>query len=604
MFKFLRSNAKFFYWIIAATFIAFIFVAWGMDVAGSRSGPQRGDTIGSVDGEKISTLAYERTVQELQAGMRRNNPDRVLTANQTAMVRDQAWDQLVREQIMLAEVRRLGLRVSDEEILRIFRETPPPEVLAAFADSTGQPDLEAYYAALGRQDVGINWPQVEAWVRQSVPRQKLAQLVTAGVTVNEMEIRELYRQQTGRGVVEYMGLALPELAASYEPDDAAVQAYYAAHAGEYRQTARGRAKVAVWDIEPSAADFAEVRALVLEIRDEIASGAKTFVEAAAIYSEDGSASNGGDLGFIDRNRMVAPFSEAAFSLPVGQLSEPVQTPFGFHLIEVLEQEFADGAVARVRARHILLRVSPGEASREDVYERAAAFRERATAENFVTLAEADTSCTLLSPQSVGEGRDLTGLQQSGAGSRFVFRAAAGDISPLYYTDEQVYVVLAEGVEPAGPQPLEAVRSQVVLALKRERQKEEASARLAPAVARVRAGEEMAAVAADLGLLHAVSDTLMATSNVPEAGYATAFNLVALEAKVGELVPEVATSRGVFALRILWQAEFDEADYAANRPQYRQALLQRKQSQALEAWFQARIAEAEIEDWRDDVLAGA
>ena len=51
MFKFLRSNAKFFYWVIAATFIAFIFVAWGMDVAGSGSGPNRGSTVvGSVNG--------------------------------------------------------------------------------------------------------------------------------------------------------------------------------------------------------------------------------------------------------------------------------------------------------------------------------------------------------------------------------------------------------------------------------------------------------------------------------------------------------------------------------------------------------------------------
>lgn len=604
MFKFLRSNAKFFYWIIAATFIAFIFVAWGMDVAGGRSASRRGNAVGAVNGVEISAMRYERAVQDLQANMRRNNPDRPLTANQVAMAQDQAWDQLVREQIMLDEIQRLGLRVTDEEVLRIFRETPPPEVLAAFADSTGKPNLQQYYAALGRQDVGINWPQVEAWVRQSVPRQKLAQMITAGVAVSEDEIRETYRQQTGRAVVEYMGVGLADLAADFAPDEATVQAYYEAHRSEYHQEARGLAKVAVWDKLPSESDFTEVRELAQEIRGEITSGAKTFAEAAGIYSDDGSASSGGDLGTFDRNRMVAPFSEAAFALPVGQISEPIQTQFGYHLIEVLDQELENGQVARVHARHILLRVSPSESTREAVYERAAEFRRQATAQNFLTLADQDTTCRLVSPTPFFAGRDFAGVPQSAAGSRFAFRAEPGQISPVFETDEQVYVVLAEGREPAGPQPLERVRSQVVAALKRERQKQDAVVRLAPAVSEVQLGRPMAAVAQAQGLIYAVSDTITANSNIADVGYATPFNQIALEAAIGRLVPEIQTNRGVFALRVLWRSELDEAAYAGIRDQLRQALLQRKQSQVLETWFEERVAKAEIKDWRDDLVAGA
>jgi hypothetical protein len=227
----------------------------------------------------------------------------------------------------------------------------------------------------------------------------------------------------------------------------------------------------------------------------------------------------------------------------------------------------------------------------------------ATPQNFLSLAGEDTTCMVLTPRPFIEGRDIPGLSQSSSGSRFVFRASPGDISPLLYTDQHVYVVMAEGVEPAGVQPLDKVRGQIELALKRERQLAEARSRLSPAVGRVQLGEDMATVAEELELKHAVSDTLNATSNIPDIGYATPFNLVALEAEVGQFVPEVVTDRGAFALRVLWQKPFDEQDYAARRDRLRAALLQQKQSQVLEAWFQARIDEAKIKDYRDDLSAG-
>lgn len=605
MFKFLRSNAKFFYWIIAATFIAFIFVAWGMDVAGSGGGGGRNRgaaVVGQVNGVDIPAQRYEMAVRQLQANMTQNNPDRALNQNQVALTREQAWEQMIREVILREELARRDIVVTDGEVRRIFAESPPPEILQAFTDENGVPDMQAYRAAL-TNGTGFNWVEVENWIRESVPRQKLVQMITAGAVVSETEVRETYLRQSGRAVAEYMGLALSDLASDFTADESAVQSYYAARPGEFAQAPQGLAKVAAWEIEPSASDFEEVRALALEVKGEIEDGTYTFEDAAAIYSEDGSASSGGDLGTFDRNRMVAPFTEAAFALPVGQISDPVQTQFGFHLIEVLEQEEENDEVARIHARHILLRVTPSDETRDVLYDRIEAFRNVATPQNFLSVAGEDTTCIVLTPRPFIEGRDIPGLSQSSAGSRFVFRASAGDISPLLYTDVHVYVVMAEGVEPAGVQPLDKVRGQIELALKRERQLTEARSRLSPAVGRVQLGEDMATVAEELELKHAVSDTLNATSNIPDIGYATPFNLVALEAEVGQLVPEVVTDRGVFALRVLWQKPFDEQEYTARRNRLRAALLQQKQSQVLEAWFQARIDAAKIKDYRDELAAG-
>jgi parvulin-like peptidyl-prolyl isomerase len=599
MFKFLRSNAKFFYWIIAGTFIAFIFVAWGMDVAGSRGMRQGTTSVGAVNGVEISGFAYDRAVREMQASMRSNAPDQPITANQAAIAQEQAWEQLVRERLMLEEIERLGLGVTDEEILQIFRESPPPEILQAFVGEDGVPDMQAYYAALGNPASGIDWRQVEQYVRQSVPRQKLAQILTAGVTVSEDAVRDLYLRQAGRVVAEYMGLALNDMAEDYEPTEAEIEAYYNQNAGQYQQGELGKAKVAAWEVTASEADDREALELAQEIKQSIEAGEQSFADAAAIYSEDATATSGGDLGTFDRNRMVEPFTDAAFSLPVGEISEPVRTEFGFHLIEVLEREEEDGEVARVHARHILLKVEPSAETRDDLFDRVGEFRAAVKPGTFLTLAGDDPDCEILTPRPFLEGRDVPGLAQSAAGGRFVFRAEAGEISPVFSTDRHIYVVLAEGVEPAGPRPLDEVRGQVRLALQRERQREEAIAQLSPAVGRVQMGESMADVASELGLIHAVTDTISANANVPDIGYATPFNVVALQADEGQLVPEVITNRGVFALKVLWKKPLDEQDWAARRDQLRDLLLGQKQNQALEAWFEARKEEANIEDWRDD-----
>jgi hypothetical protein len=92
-------------------------------------------------------------------------------------------------------------------------------------------------------------------------------------------------------------------------------------------------------IDPDAArSEAEALALAQELRNRILNG-EDFATLAMAYSDDTTnASSGGDLGWFGRGRMAAPFEEAAFSLPLNQVSEPIKTEFGYHLIEVLEKD--------------------------------------------------------------------------------------------------------------------------------------------------------------------------------------------------------------------------------------------------------------------------
>lgn len=90
--------------------------------------------------------------------------------------------------------------------------------------------------------------------------------------------------------------------------------------------------------DASREEVRQVKGKLLEIREKIISG-MPFEEAADRYSEDPSVkSNHGDLGFFKKSDMVSEFAEAAFKLEPGEISEPVRTPFGFHLIELVEFE--------------------------------------------------------------------------------------------------------------------------------------------------------------------------------------------------------------------------------------------------------------------------
>lgn len=106
------------------------------------------------------------------------------------------------------------------------------------------------------------------------------------------------------------------------------------------------------------------RAKILEIQVQIKSGAD-FATLAKQFSQDGSAAQGGDLGFFERGKMVAPFEEAAFKLGKGQVSDVVESEFGFHLIKVEDvKKKRDGTVTAVRARHILIKLINPETALE------------------------------------------------------------------------------------------------------------------------------------------------------------------------------------------------------------------------------------------------
>nr|MEE4266476.1 peptidylprolyl isomerase [Candidatus Krumholzibacteria bacterium] len=600
MFKLLRSKAKFLYWFIAISFILFMGLT-DMGGQGCQGALQQGaavGAIGSVNGEDILSAEYDQYYRSILNQMRQQSRTRDLNPNQYANAAEQAWNGLVRSRIMEEAMADLKITVSDEELLARFQDNPPAQVLANFRNQeTGAIEMDAYYRAL--QDPGVDWSGIEAFVRNLMKSEKLQERLTGDVTVTEDEVREEFLNQTGRATAEYVGVLFTNLKDEYTPSEDEITAWYSAHPEDYVQPAKVRANVVRYAKEPSEADYAEILAFANEIREEILSGTITFEAAALEYSDDGSASRGGDLGTFDRNRMVAPFTAAAFSLEEGTLSEPVKTQFGYHLIEVTERHMDEetNEVFQVTARHILLKVSPSNDTLTMISEAAQAFVDRVDGSTFVSTAQAE-GLDLLSPVPFIEGRDIPGLSFSLSGSVWAHAAKPGDVSRVFETDDYFYIVQVDSHLPAGTAPLDEVRSQVTQAVIRDHNKMRGLELLNPVVGQVQMGTSLAEAAEGNDLLtYAQTDTFGVNDNVLNVGYGTEFNKLAINGQVGTLIPEVTTQRGVFALIPTWIKPLDEAEFASRQAGLQEALLARKQAEYMEEWLSTKEAAAKIEDYR-------
>ena len=93
---------------------------------------------------------------------------------------------------------------------------------------------------------------------------------------------------------------------------------------------------------------AEARRKLLELKQRLDNKAATFEELAKLYSNDFSAAKGGDLGWIYPGDTVPEFERAMDALPIGQVSEPIESPFGYHLILVTERKSDDVSQERQR----------------------------------------------------------------------------------------------------------------------------------------------------------------------------------------------------------------------------------------------------------------
>lgn len=316
MLKAMRRRARRILWIIIIP-LSIVFILYFSGVERIK----RGNIAASVNGKEITGKAYHQELQRLYREMRERMGDefneeivKILNLEGTAV------NNLIRRELLLQEVKRERIRVSNQELREEIKSYP------AFQKG-GKFDKETYFTLLDW--LGYTPQKFEEEMRKDISITKLRNTVLDGVKISEEEIRDEYLKENEEIEIEYL-LVKPAEAVKIEEGE--VAEYYREHREDYRIPEKIRARHILIKEEREKA-----REKIKEIKKKLKAG-EDFAKLAKEVSQCPSKEKGGELGFFKKGDMVEEFEKIAFGLKKGQISHPVRSRFGYHIIKLEERE--------------------------------------------------------------------------------------------------------------------------------------------------------------------------------------------------------------------------------------------------------------------------
>lgn len=357
-------NSKWLGWLIVGI-ISVPFALWGI---GSYFGVGEDAYVAKVNGVEISAREYERAYYQQRNAMAQQFGGRLPPAlAEAGFIKTQTVEQLVTQQLLLQKITGEGYRVADSSLRDMIVNNPQFQIDGNFSK-------EAYDRQL--RSLGMGPQQYEENLRQALALEQMrngvvatsfrtaeenaaieklraqtrsAKVLTFDVAkfssdepVDETQIEEHFKANAARYFhpeavkLEYLELDQAALARDAQMDEAQLRRLYDEQRSAYSTPEKRYARHILIKTASDAdeATMAEKRQQLEALRERIVAG-EAFEDLAREYSEDpGSAKEGGDLGLVQPGVMVKPFEEALFDLQEGELSAPVKTTFGFHLIKL------------------------------------------------------------------------------------------------------------------------------------------------------------------------------------------------------------------------------------------------------------------------------
>ena len=532
---------------------------------------------------------------------------KTLTLDQQRRIEDDTFNQMVTDILLNQEYKKRGISVSDAEIQAAALSSPPQQLMQSpDLQTEGQFDFEKYRrfitSPVAKQQ-GILY-QLEAYYRDEIPKRKLFEAIAGPVYVPDAQLWRAYQDAHDSAQVSYVDFdpsTIPDSAVHIS--DAEIKTYFESHKKALGDRP-GRAVVSLVSIPRTitAADTAAARAKADSIRAEITRGGKFEDVAKRESADSGSAAKGGDLGKVGKGAFVKPFEDVAYALKPGELSQPVLSPFGFHIIRVDEHK-GDS----IKVHHILVRIAQSDSSAAVTDRRADSL---AKAANLDKPAEFDSVAHALSLK-VGHAvaTESDALTWDGhyvpGGSAWVFGGAkVGETSDLIDADDAYYLVRIDSLTPGGKASLEASRDDIRRELVRTKKLDMLMPKAKALVTAVHAGQSLEAAAQSAGLKVEKSPMFARTTQVPALGQTTEAIGAAFGAPIGAVAPPVKGQNDVIVLRVDKRTEADRAAFEKQKKEQRDQMVQRVRQQRVQQYLAALHDAADIEDDRREVKADA
>jgi peptidyl-prolyl cis-trans isomerase D len=507
--------------------LSLVFVAWGaygivnLNIGGSNYAAEANGSKVSLEEARSAWLRQQTQWQQRLGGAE-------IPAELRSQLQNQVLESLIRSALLTRRTHDLGYRVSDEALTEAVRNEPAFQV-------NGEYSAEAARAALAQ--AGVSLETYEQQLRTEVQQLQLEGGIRGSDFLTAPELKRLTDLEDQEREVRYLVLPPDRFKSAAKIDDAAVGAYYKAHAAQYMtpesvhlEYAELRLDALAAQQPPSDADLhaayerdksrlelperRHARHILITGKDDAAALAqaqqvlaqaksgKDFGELAKQYSQDpGSAQNGGDLGFAERSSFVKPFADALFSMSVGEIRGPVKTQFGYHIIR-LDEIQPGKSKSFEEARPEL----EAQLRRDRATDRFGEIQEQLQSK----IADPGAELSALAQQYNLQQGDLpsfakgTGAAPLGPAPQLqalVFGdppLAVGRLAgPVLLGDDRLVIAKVLEHRKPQPQPLAAVRDAIVTAMTREQETQDALKAAQSARDRLARGASFDAVAQEL-----------------------------------------------------------------------------------------------------------
>ena len=322
--------------------VAFVMFVTGFTVVPTAFGQQVIDRIIAVVDEEIIllselNLALQQAIVQLELDPQKD-------IDKIGQLKNELLDRMIDEKVLLVKAKEDTIEVKDSEVERALESRIQQTIEQYGSEEAFHNDLQQF--GLTVKDLKKRFQQE---IRNDLLAQKVMQSKVSEINISRREVEEFYQAHRDSLPEQQEAVRLAHLLLEVKPGE------------DVKRKARER---------------------IQDILDEARQGA-SFAGLAKTYSEGPSGPLGGDLGFFGPGTMVPEFEEAAFALEVGEISDIVETQFGFHIIKLEEKKDA-----QIRVRHILIKTETEPEDEERTRDEITNLKERIDqGEDFATIVQ-------------------------------------------------------------------------------------------------------------------------------------------------------------------------------------------------------------------------
>jgi parvulin-like peptidyl-prolyl isomerase len=595
MLRGMRERTKTILWIVVLTFIVSIFAVWGMDLRTPQRRRTDSNVAGTIEKKPVTQQAYNDMVNQLYTQLKTQKGENYTASDmERSLIADQAWELTIQNRLTQKEIAKLKITVTDDELVAFLRQNPHPSLQNVFKTKDGQFDYQAYLRALA--DPSADWTELERWGRSEIPILKLQTYLVAQVHFSERDVLDRFKSQSATTKARYVEIPIQK-GAPYEPTDAELRALYEKKTSDFKNPAMRRISVIELEKRPSAADEADVRARLADVRSDIVKGATDFAGAAKEYSDDKATSDkGGDLGFFKKGQMDSAIDKVAFSMKPGEISEPFRTQLGYDILKVEERKSGKG-VEEVHARQILMKVEPGTDTVDSLQNVLKDVSTEIRSKGFDKTA-ADRKLKVLNPEPFPQGMFIKDLGFVPRIVSFAFNYKTGSVSYGIDSDAAIYIVKILEEIPEGVRPFEEVRAQLAEELRTDRAAEAAGSIAESIRKEMIATGNFDAVARAKGLAVKETPAFKENDQIPEIGANTPFQTACKYLAINAVSPPIRGQGRFYIIKVVERTEPDMTKYAEGRQAIVDALRSELANRFMANWYQGIRDKAKVEDLRE------